>query len=288
MLLSFAHPDDESFAAGLVAAKYTAAGWMISLITGTSGEEGLNGPYIHLFGDALGAVRKTELEDAARILGISDISFLGYKDGTLKRQVEGDPEDKIYRKMVELCPDVVITFDTTGISNHPDHIRMSFATTFAFQRYCRELSDTRKFVSDYNSGREYVKVRNFTVHHKYALKQKSFAEVVASDTEPKLYYACLPETVALYLKKNRVIPDEAFGKPVTGIEDKFVTTVIEGKRYRHKKIRALNMHITQRENVGSYVNFESNPLLNREYFILRMQGTTEIFMGKNDRISPRL
>jgi LmbE family N-acetylglucosaminyl deacetylase len=288
ILLSFAHPDDECFATGLVAVKYAAAAWKVNLITATLGEVGLSGPYTHLHSDALGAVRRVELEKAARILGISFISFLGYKDGTLKSRNNGELEDKIYRKMVEMTPDIVITFDTTGISNHPDHIKMSYATTFAFQRYCRELADTRRFVSDINSGQGYVKVRNFTVHHKYALKQKSFADVVASDIEPKLYYACLPETVASYLKRAQVIPEDSFGKPMIGIPDKSVTTVIEGKRYRMKKIRALKTHITQRDNTGPFINFESNPLLLREYFILRMQGITEIFMGKKDRISARL
>jgi LmbE family N-acetylglucosaminyl deacetylase len=288
MLLSLAHPDDESFGSGIMIPKYVANGWQVHLITATLGEAGESGPYDNLSGKALGGVRKTELDKAASILGISGITHLSYRDGKLQDQVDGELEDILYKKMVELTPDIVVTFDTRGVSNHPDHVKMCYATTFSFQRYADELIQTRQFVSDVNSGKPNVNVRNFAFHHKYALKQQSFADTVKAAADPKLYYISMPESVALYLRKMKVIPEESFGLPMVGTPDKIITTVIEGSKYQSVKRRALEAHVSQSNNTVPYLNLASNPMLTREYFILRMQGITEVFMGKNDRVSDRL
>ena len=44
ILLVFAHPDDESFAAAGTVAKYVKAGWEVDLICATRGEKGEAGP----------------------------------------------------------------------------------------------------------------------------------------------------------------------------------------------------------------------------------------------------
>ena len=57
------------------------------------------------------------------------------KDGKLKESNPGEIEDGIFKYMTQVLPDTVITFDQTGISNHPDHVRMCFSTTYSFQEY---------------------------------------------------------------------------------------------------------------------------------------------------------
>ncbi|MBI5619952.1 hypothetical protein HY950_03250, partial [Candidatus Gottesmanbacteria bacterium] len=47
-------------------------------------------------------------------------------------------------------------------------------------------------------------------------------------------------------------------------------------------------HRSQQADVQRFLSFAANPLARYEYFILRMHGTTEVFMGKNDRVSNRL
>lgn len=245
ILLSFAHPDDESFATGGTVAKYVKAGWGVDLICATRGEAGGSDP-------RLGEIRQKELAKAATLLGISSVTFLGYKDGTLADEPSGELEDKIYRKIEELVPDVVITFDTKGMSNHPDHIKMCYATTFAFQKYAFWIA---------NQIKEYA---------------------------PKLYYACLPESIVSFLKKKKVIPEESFGKPWVGTDDKHITTVINAKAYKAKKKKALLCHKTQQDDVNRFLSYAKNPLIGQEYFIQRLYGTREIFMGKNDRVSSKL
>ena len=288
MLLVFAHPDDESFSSGITIPKYKKSGWNVELICATRGEKGSSGPYEGIAGNALGIVRWAELERASRILGLSSVTFLGYKDGSLKNQQAGDMEDKIYRKMVELAPHIVITFDTTGISNHPDHIRTCYAATYAYQRYVQDIMDTRNIIADANSPNPKIKIRHFFIHHKVALKQEQFADIVESNAVPKLYYACMPASVAVLLKKKGIIPQESFGKPWLGTPDKCITTVIEGNVHTLTKLKALAAHKTQQENVDAFYEEESNPLIKQEFFILRMHGSAEVYMGKGDRAANRL
>jgi len=256
ILLVTAHPDDESFMTGGTVAKYVDAGWEVDLICATRGEEGERGPFVQLAREKVGEVRQKELEKAGTVLGIHSITFLGYKDGTLADRTPGDIEDMVHRKMIELVPDIVITADTTGISNHPDHVKLSYAATYAFQKYAKWIEEQ--------------------------LAPQEEAEQVF----PKLYYACLPETVVSHAVKNKILPAVSFGKPWRGVEDKKITTVIDISDYREIKERALRQHLTQAANVGRHIKMKD--LMKHEYFIFRMYGTTEVFMGKNDHVADNL
>jgi N-acetylglucosamine malate deacetylase 2 len=259
MLLILAHPDDESFVAGGTVAKYVKDGWRVDLICATRGEVGETGPYGEKTERELGVIREGEVRKAAEILGISSVTFLDYIDGTLANDPPGKLEDILCKQLEEIIPDCVITFDTTGISNHPDHIRVSYAATFAFQKYAAWIEKTLKEDPEYDE-----------------------------DAAPKLYYACVPETVCEYLKKKKVFSEESFGRPWLGVEDKFITTLISTAGFQMIKKKALKAHISQQEDTNRFLSLKSNPLISHEYFIFRMHGTQEIFMGKNDRISSKL
>ena len=278
MLLICAHPDDETISCGGTIAKYARAGWHVQLICATDGEAGSLGQYTDISGQQLGDIRRKELEKAGELLGISMITFLGYKDGALKNQTAGELEDVVYRKMTEFAPDVVITYESNGISNHPDHMKLTLASTYAFQKYAKGLLDLPNITT-----LKGTKVRELT-----RAFQKSFAESLEKQGDPKLYYACLPESVVVYLQKMHALPQESFGRPWAGVKDKFVTTVIDIKRYGSAKIQALQKHLTQKEDFAAEMAIDNNPQFLKEFFILRMQGVYEIFMGNNDRVSDRL
>jgi LmbE family N-acetylglucosaminyl deacetylase len=239
----FAHPDDESVACGGTIAKYARAGWQIDIVTATKGDAG--GP---------AEVRAKELEEAAGVLGIRSITFLDYKDGKLSAMHPGEIEDALLQVMRESTPNVVITHETGGITNHPDHIKMSYATTFAFQTYAQ-------FRHDQNPD---------------------------DPNPPKLYYACFPESTISYLIKHRYFPSKLFDQPVRGVDDKRITTVIDIRRFASLKTKALHSHKTQAAILAKYFGIPHNPFFQQEYFVLRMRGEQEVFMGKNDRVSDRL
>ncbi len=256
ILVVAAHPDDESFWCGGTIAKYADEGWQVDVMCATRGEQGHTGPKTNLAREKVGEVRQKELEAAGTVLGIHSVTFLDYKDGTLADRTPGDIEDVVHKKMLEIIPDVVITADTTGITNHPDHIKLSYATTYAFQKYAKWIEEK--------------------------LKDQEETEQIF----PKLYYACMPASIAHYAIKSNIYPPESFDKPWKGVEDKRITTVVDISDYREVKERALHCHITQSAAVERFLNMKE--LMKHEYFIFRMHGTTEVFMGKNDHVTDHL
>ena len=90
------------------------------------------------------------------------------------------------------------------------------------------------------------------------------------------------------MQKIKAYPSLIFGKPWSAIEDKKITTVIDVAAYKRKKTQALAAHASQQDDVARFLGAPHNPLITHEYFILRMQGDKEVFMGNNDVIADRL
>jgi LmbE family N-acetylglucosaminyl deacetylase len=254
LLAIFAHPDDETFSLGGTIAKYAKADWKVELVCATRGEAGDLGPYAENENVNLGNLRQKELEAAAKFLGCHSVTFMDFKDGKMTEASPGDIEDKLTQLMIVHKPDVIVTFDPTGISNHPDHVRLSLAATYAFQVYAK-------------------------LRHK---------DKPNDERPPKLYYVCMPESVASYLKKNDVIPAEAHEKPWTGVNDRLISNVIDIKRFAAIKKKALRLHVSQQRDVERFISFDKNPIFRQEYLVLRMIGINEAFMGKYDVVSDRL
>lgn len=277
LLLVVGHPDDESFTMAGTAAKYIQAGWTVRIICATAGEAGMRGPYERTSED-LGVIRERELKEAALIVGVQSVIMLGYKDGTLAGREPGEIEEKVFRYMTSFTPDVTITFEPKGISNHPDHMKLTRVTTYAFQRYAKAIEHVESHgISKAHPPR-----------HARDVWQIDFADAIKESAEPRLYYACMPVSVGSYLIKQKAIPKESFGKPWSTIPDKFITTIIDTSRFAKVKEKALLAHKSQKDDVDRFFSPKAQPLLNHEFFFLRMQGTKEVYMGKNDRVSNRL
>lgn len=148
VLLSFAHPDDETFTLAGSIIKWVKAGHQVSLITATYGQMGLSADIKVDSPEHLGQIRKGEMEEAAKITGISRIHYFGMMDGDLENEETTELVSKIGAIIEEEKPDVVITFEKNGGSNHPDHIKMSLASTIAFKDY---LKNAQKHVRLYHT-----------------------------------------------------------------------------------------------------------------------------------------
>ena len=126
LLAVFAHPDDESLACGGLLAWCVQRGVRVSLVCVTPGQWG---------GEAEGAgerraeSRRRELRAAADVLGLADVTVLGFEDGMLPWA--GELADTIGEQLRTQAPDVVVTFDADGLYWHPDHIAVHTATTAA-------------------------------------------------------------------------------------------------------------------------------------------------------------
>jgi N-acetylglucosamine malate deacetylase 2 len=129
LLAVFAHPDDESFAAGGTLARYAAAGIEVVIVSATRGEAGVRG----VEAEQAGALREAELRRAAVELGASQVHFLGYLDGSLPDLDPNDAVDRLIALLNQVRPQVLITFGPDGISGHPDHVAVSRWVTAAFE-----------------------------------------------------------------------------------------------------------------------------------------------------------
>lgn len=146
ILAVLAHPDDETFGLGGTLALYVRKGYDVYYVCATRGEAG-SADEEHLKGyKDTAEMRTAELMRAAKILGLKDVFFLGYRDsGMPGMEANGHPDAQIKHSVDEVAgrvvkfirdlkPDVVITFDPIGGYKHPDHIHIHNATVLAFER----------------------------------------------------------------------------------------------------------------------------------------------------------
>lgn len=121
VLVVFPHPDDEAFGVSGTIASYTQNGVPVTYACLTLGEMGRNmGNPPFATRESLPAIRKKELEDAANIIGITDLRMLGYRDKTVEFEDEAKLAAHIGSIINEINPSIIITF-YPGYSVHPDH-----------------------------------------------------------------------------------------------------------------------------------------------------------------------
>jgi LmbE family N-acetylglucosaminyl deacetylase len=132
LMCVLAHPDDESLGTGGALAKSAAEGVGTYLVTATRGERGRYGDSSESPGPAVvGKAREAELRAAAIELGLREVAFLDYEDGTLDQVDTMEARAKIAAHLRRVRPHVVITFGPEGAYGHPDHIAISQLTTSA-------------------------------------------------------------------------------------------------------------------------------------------------------------
>jgi len=138
-LVVVAHPDDETFGCGSFLLDAAARGVTTYVCCATRGEAGE--PARGVTRDALPEVREQELHAAADLLGVEEVTLLGFRDSGMS----GDPHaDALVRSPVEVVadeiaavidrfgPHVVVTLD--GSDGHRDHVHVRDATIAAVDR----------------------------------------------------------------------------------------------------------------------------------------------------------
>jgi LmbE family N-acetylglucosaminyl deacetylase len=143
-LVSFhAHPDDEAIAAGGTLAKASAEGHRVVVVFATKGERGSAPEGLLEPGESLAERRAKEAMRAAGILGVHRLEFLGYRDSGMMGDVGNqDPRsfwradideaaDRLAAILQDERADVVTVYDETGVTGHPDHLRVHAVGTRA-------------------------------------------------------------------------------------------------------------------------------------------------------------
>jgi LmbE family N-acetylglucosaminyl deacetylase len=123
-----AHPDDLEFGGAAAIARWTAQGKEIVYCLLTSGEAGIEG----IAPAECGPLREAEQIESARIVGVSEVEFLGQPDGTIEY---GVPLRRLIATAVRRHqPEIVITnnfretWDGDVMLNMADHINTGRAT----------------------------------------------------------------------------------------------------------------------------------------------------------------
>jgi N-acetylglucosamine malate deacetylase 2 len=134
VLVVFPHPDDEAFGVSGTIATHVQNGTPVTYACLTLGEMGRNmgnPPFTNR--ENLPKIRKEELKEAARVLGIQDLRMLGFRDKT----IEFEDDEKLTNTMLALIEDVnpslIITF-YPGYSVHPDHDATGAAVVRAVEK----------------------------------------------------------------------------------------------------------------------------------------------------------
>lgn len=167
----FAHPDDEAFGPAGTIHKLTRD-YDVYILCATKGQAGLDSDDIH--DEKLYARRAQEICNSAEILGVKKVHFLGFQDGTLSNDKYHKLADKIQEYLEELQPEGIMTFETRGVSGHIDHITVSLATTFVFQK----LSFIKKLWYWGVLKQESDKWEDYFVYFPEGFEKKQFDKVV--------------------------------------------------------------------------------------------------------------
>jgi LmbE family N-acetylglucosaminyl deacetylase len=110
-----AHPDDETFGLGALLANLASEGREVRVLSFTHGEASTLGAT-----DGLADLRRRELFEAARVLGVTDVTVLDLPDGSLDALADAELDTRIDRWITTDVAALVI-FEPQGVTGHPDH-----------------------------------------------------------------------------------------------------------------------------------------------------------------------
>src|SRR4051812_6743095 len=131
----WAHPDDEAYLSSALMQRVIAAGGRVVLLSATKGE--LGGASA---AGELAERRAEELRTAMSALGVTDVRFLEYADGSCRHADSAKATRSIVEVIEDVEPDLIVTFGPDGITGHPDHIAVSrWTTRAAVASRCRDV-----------------------------------------------------------------------------------------------------------------------------------------------------
>ena len=245
LLLVHAHPDDETINNGVTMAKYAKDGAQVTLVTCTRGEEGevLVAELASLASDKddkLGQHREIELKDAMAHLGIADFRFLGapnkkWRDSGMMGMPQNDRTDVFWQSdldesanelvkiILEIKPQVLITYDEFGGYGHPDHIKA----------------------------------------HRVAMRAAEIAETHGWKIEKIYWNTMPRSVIQMGIEKMKEVGSDFFGaESVDDLPfakpDELVTSVVHASEFVPQKLAAMKAHATQISVDGPFFALSNN------------------------------
>lgn len=132
-MVIFAHPDDAEFIMAGTVAYWAEQGCEVTYVSATSGDKGSSDPDIDR--EKLIETREKEQRNAADVLGVKYVEFLGYEDATLVADLELRLQItrliRKYKPQAAICQDPTTRYVGQWYIQHPDHIAMGEAALSA-------------------------------------------------------------------------------------------------------------------------------------------------------------
>ena len=207
----FAHPDDEGQIAGIMA-KYVSQGAEALLACATRGEMGMPNDPSLLGGGTMAQLREVELRCACKVLGVKNIRFLNYQEGSFNTSDPNEVIGRVVQIIREFEPQIIITFGSEGVYGHRDHIAISQWVTSAF----------------------------------HATRQRTPSQGLQFPR--RLYYTAYPRSLFHRLRSQgiefKIELDETIHR-MNGVPDEKITTVIDVSDYRLQKVASFQCHRSQ-------------------------------------------
>ncbi len=177
-----AHPDDADFGAAGTAALLARDGWEVRYVVATDGSKGSDNPADTPEG--LADTRAEEQREAARLLGVQSVGFLGFVDGELERSLPLlgaiTREIRTFRPFAVYTHDPEPLFVLDAIVNHSDHRATGFGTVDAVYPAAR---DRLNFPEQIREGLEPHRVREIYL---FGSNQPNFESDITAVIESKL------------------------------------------------------------------------------------------------------
>jgi N-acetyl-1-D-myo-inositol-2-amino-2-deoxy-alpha-D-glucopyranoside deacetylase len=226
-------------------AKYAASGAQVTLVTCTRGEEGevLVTELANLASDKddkLGEHREVELKDAMAQLGINDFRFLGdpnkkWRDsgmmgtpqnerGNVFWQADLDEaSQELVKIILEIKPQVLITYDEFGGYGHPDHIKA----------------------------------------HQVAMRATELAAEQGWQVSKIYWNTIPRSVIQMGIEKMKEVGSDFFGAQSAddlpfAKPDELATTVVNAPEYVPQKLAAMKAHATQISEDGPFFALSKN------------------------------
>lgn len=158
-----AHADDAEWGCAGTVARLCAEGWDVAYVICTDGSKGSDDPNMTV--EKMVKMREAEQREAASILGLSEVFFLGYPDAYLVSNLELRKDIscaiRIHRPDVLICMNPVRNLDGDGYIDHPDHFASGDAAMGAVYPAARDRLTFPELLND--EGLEPHKVREVWV-----------------------------------------------------------------------------------------------------------------------------
>ena len=158
-----AHADDAEWGCAGTVARLCAEGWDVAYVICTDGSKGSDDPDMTVA--TLVKMREEEQREAARVLGLSRVFFLGYPDAYLESTLELRKDIsraiRAHRPDVLICMNPVRNLDGDRYIDHPDHFASGDAAMGAVYPAARDRMTFPELLTE--EGLEPHKVREVWV-----------------------------------------------------------------------------------------------------------------------------